>query len=103
MGSAGHPQFAGIFEGCPGRLWSLWEMQHFYADRFVTCLNMLHGVQFALVNKGSSVALDSPSHLHTLKLQLSELAKHLEALRLPMTRRSVLELFHALENPLPDR
>jgi hypothetical protein len=72
-------------------------MLRFYADRFVTCLNMLHAIEVAILQTRKSAALDG--HAFAVKTRLSEFIKHLEELKLPLTRRAALELFSAIEAP----
>jgi hypothetical protein len=75
-------------------------MLRFYADKFVSVLNMLHATEFAIIGSGKSDALGE--HSFAVRTQLSDFIKQLEAMQLPLTKRAALELFSAIDRPQKD-
>jgi hypothetical protein len=75
-------------------------MLRFYADKFVSVLNMLHAIEFAIIGSGKSDALGE--HSFTVRTQLSDFIKQLEAMQLQLTKRAALELFSAIDRSQKD-
>jgi hypothetical protein len=91
-------------EGCaqgewrPGRLWSLWDMLRFHADRFVNLLNLLNTIESLLNNEQFfQVETNAPF----VAQRLTDLMEQLTALRMNVSNKKAEQIYLLMINPNP--